>query len=131
MAKMSKQVADALAVLHQLIGEAIGADAGPEEPKEEAKAEKQKRKSGKTGGKTGGKAKTEKAQAKEEAEPLTKKQQKVADYLEGLELDAKTLREICEYLDMEDVTPRQRAATSADWLARNRTIKQIKEAIEE
>ena len=125
MAKMSKQVADALAVLHQLIGEAIGADAEPKEPKKEAKV-----------GKTGGKPKKEKTQAKrepkkEETEPLTKKQQKVADYLEGLELDAKTLREICEYLDMEGTTPRQRATTSVDWLVRNCTIKQIKEAIEE
>ena len=118
MAKMSKEVHGALSVLHQLIGEAIGANEEPkDEPKEEAKPPARR----KPAAKTEPKVPTE----------LTKKQMKVAAFIDKLELDAKALREICEYLDMEDVTPRQRAKASLDWLVRNCTIKQIKEAVEE
>ena len=119
MAKMSTEVRGALSVLHQLIGEAIGANEEPkDEPKEEAKPPARRKPAAK-------------AEPKEVPTELTKKQMKVAAFLEKLELDAKALREICEYLDMEDVSPRQRAKTSVDWLVRNCTIKQIKEAIEE
>ena len=125
--KLSHPAIEALSVIHHLLGEALSE--GPKSPpKVAAKAEPEPKPPAKTPRKTPAK---QPAAPKTEAAPLTKKQQKVADYLAGKEYDASMLRGVCSYLDMEGVTPRQRVAKSADMLARNATIKEIKEAVAE
>ena len=124
--KLSHPAIEALSVIHQMLGEAL--TQGPKSPpKVAAKAEPEPKPPAKTPRKTPAK---QPAAPKAEAAPLTKKQQKVADYLAGKEYDAGLLRSVCEYHDLE-TTPRQRVAKSIEVLSRNVGIKEIKEAIAE
>ena len=122
--KLTKSQMDILQALHEALGQIVGT--GPKSPPKVAE--------------TAPKAKpkpTAKAAAKRKAQPspkddaLTPKQQKVADHLTETGYDAATLRAVCGYLEIDGVTPRQRTAKSIDVLARNATIKQIKEAVNE
>ena len=122
--KLSHPAIEALGVIHHLLGEALSE--GPKSPPKVA-AEPEPKPPAKTTRKTPAK---QPAAPKTEAAPLTKKQQKVADYLAGKEYDAGLLRSICEYHDLE-TTPRQRVAKSIEVLSRNVGIKEIKEAIAE
>ena len=122
--KISHPAVEALSVIHQMLGEAL--TQGPKSPPKVA-AEPKPKPPAKTPRKTPAK---QPAKPTADAAPLTKKQQKVADYISKQEMDAGLLRSICEYHDLE-TTPRQRVAKSIEVLSRNVGIKEIKEAIAE